>query len=311
MNDRESGEVVGLAGALAFAALLAVTGAADCASVQDEPAPAPAKPAAGDPLPAPLTEYMGRKIAPFMTFEGGPWLMRATREKEERCSELLAALRLEPGQVVADVGCGNGFYTFKLAELVGAEGRVLAVDIQPEMLAMLEKEAERRGGLGTIETILSTPVDPLLPENSVDLAFLVDVYHELSHPVEMLAALRRALKPGGRIVIVEFRLEDPEVPIKLLHKMTKAQLVKELAANGFDAVEEFDGLPWQHVVFFAPRAQDPVDEGDGGAGGDGSGGSSAQARAWTATGGLRPTPRRGRNGGIVAARSVTAGARGG
>jgi ubiquinone/menaquinone biosynthesis C-methylase UbiE len=264
-----------LAGSLALAALIAV--AATGASVQEEPppAPAPANPASGDPLPVPLTEYMGRRIAPFMTFEGGPWLMRATREKEERCSELLAALRLEPGQVVADVGCGNGFYTFKLAELVGEEGRVFAVDIQPEMLAMLEKEAERRGGLGTVETILSTPADPLLPEQSVDLAFLVDVYHELSHPVEMLAALRRSLKPGGRIVIVEFRLEDPEVPIKLLHKMTKAQLVKELAANGFDAVEEFDELPWQHVVFFAPRAQEPVDgaEGDGGeAGGDGEDG---------------------------------------
>jgi ubiquinone/menaquinone biosynthesis C-methylase UbiE len=191
-----------------------------------------------------------------MSYEAGPWLVRATRDKEEQCGKLLDALRLAPGQVVADVGCGNGFYTFRLAERVGPEGKVYAVDIQPEMLAMLEEEQKRRLRSGTarnVERVLGTVVDPRLPEASIDLAFLVDVYHEFSHPEQMLAAIRRSLKPGGRVVLAEFRLEDPEVPIKLLHKMSKAQIRKELAANGFEVVEEFDGLPWQHLMFFRPR----------------------------------------------------------
>jgi len=186
--------------------------------------------------------------------------MRATREKEERCEVLLAALRLKPGEVVADVGCGNGFYTFRLAALVGAKGKVYAIDIQPEMLALLGEEAKRRGGAKNVEPVLGTETDPKLPDGSVDLAFLVDVYHEFSRPAEMLAALRRSLKPTGRIVLVEFRREDPEVPIKLLHKMTKEQMKKELAANGFVVDEEFDELPWQHVVFFKPSPPPPAKE---------------------------------------------------
>jgi len=237
-------------------------------------APRPVAPPADAPLPPPLTEYLGRKIAPTMSYEGGPWLMRIEREKEERCAELLQCLHLKAGQVVADIGCGNGFYTFKLAELVGEKGRVDAVDIQPEMLEMLKAEGKKRGAFANVRPVLGTVVDPKLAPASIDLAFLVDVYHEFDHPVEMLAALKKALKPGGRIVLVEFRLEDKDVPIKLLHKMTKAQMKKEFAANGFDVAEEFDRLPWQHVMFFtatkksdapAPKPADPASgKSDGG-----------------------------------------------
>jgi len=237
---------------LAAALAAAPAGAAAAGRLQDA--------GAKELVPPARTEYLGRRIAPTMSFEGGPWLMRATREKEERCEALLQALRLAPGQTVADVGCGNGFYTFRLAALVGPRGKVYAVDIQPEMLAMLAEEAKRRGGAENVESVLGSLVDPRLPEGSLDLAFLVDVYHEFSHPEQMLRALRKALKPGGRIVLVEFRLEDPEVPIKLLHKMSKAQIRKELAANDFELDEEFDELPWQHVMFFRPRRAAPPDE---------------------------------------------------
>jgi len=181
--------------------------------------------------------------------------MRAEREKEERCAQLLAALHLKEGDVVADIGCGNGFYTFKFAPLVGAKGRVYAVDIQPEMLELLKLESEKRKVGGNVTPILSTVVDPKLPPASVDLAFLVDVYHEFDHPVEMLAALKKSLKPKKRLILVEFRLEDPDVPIKLLHRMSKAQMKKELDANGFDVAEDYDELPWQHVMFFTARAE--------------------------------------------------------
>jgi predicted methyltransferase len=239
-----------LLGALS-AALVAAPG-----RQQAPPAPAPATaPAVPPPLPPPLHEYLGRKIAPTMSFQAEQWLVRAEREKEERCGELLKALHLKSDQVVADIGCGNGFYTFRLADLVGPKGRVYAVDIQPEMLELLKSEAKRRKTGENVTPVLGTVVDPKLPPASVDLAFLVDVYHEFDHPVEMLAALKKSLKPGGRLVLVEFRLEDPEVPIKLLHRMSKAQMKKEMDANGFDVAEEFDGLPWQHVVFYAPRPE--------------------------------------------------------
>ena len=221
--------------------------------------PAPTKPVAPDPaLPPPLTTYLGRTIAPTMSYEGGPWLQRVEREKEERCPELLKALHLKEGDVVADVGCGNGFYTYKIAPLVGDKGRVYATDIQPEMLEMLKAEGKKFEKVANVTPVLGTVVDPKLPAASIDLAFLVDVYHEFDHPVEMLAALKKCLKPAGRIVLVEFRLEDPKVPIKVLHRMSKEQMKKELAANGFEAVEEYDALPWQHVVFFSPK-KEPVE----------------------------------------------------
>jgi len=248
-----------LALSLLLAALAAPRQERPAAPPAAPPAPAaPAtKPVAPDPaLPPPLTTYLGRTIAPTMSYEGGPWLQRVEREKEERCPELLKALHLKEGDVVADVGCGNGFYTFRIAPLVGTTGRVYATDIQPEMLEMLKAEGKKFEKVANVTPVLGTVVDPKLPAASIDLAFLVDVYHEFDHPVEMLAALKKCLKPAGRIVLVEFRLEDPKVPIKLLHRMSKEQMNKELAANGFEAVEEYDALPWQHVVFYAPKKEE-------------------------------------------------------
>lgn len=205
--------------------------------------------AASAAAPKPLTKYKGRRIAPTMTYHGADWLTRDTREQEEHCNTLIDALKITPGRTVCDMGCGNGFYTLRMAKLVGKDGRVLAVDVQPEMLHLLDLRAKAEQ-IENIEPIQGTLIDPKLPEGEVDLILLVDVYHEFSHPEQMLQAMRRALKPHGRLALVEFRLEDPEVPIKLLHKMSKAQIMKELPPNGFKLVEEFEKLPWQHVMFF-------------------------------------------------------------
>lgn len=204
---------------------------------------------AADDLPPALTEYKGRTIAPYMTFHGADWLTRESRENEEHCKTLIKALNLKSGEVVCDMGCGNGFYTIKIARLVGKSGRVLAVDIQPEMLHMLELRT-KKSGVTNVEPIQGTVADPKLPDGEVDLILLVDVYHEFSNPEQMLKAMRRSLKPHGRLALVEFRLEDPSVPIKLEHKMSKEQIMKEIPPNGFKLVEEFEKLPWQHVMFF-------------------------------------------------------------
>jgi 2-polyprenyl-3-methyl-5-hydroxy-6-metoxy-1,4-benzoquinol methylase len=222
------------------------------ASVRPLPVAA-APPAATEVVPPPLKFYRGREIAQTMHYAGAPWLTRESREREEDCSTLLAALHIRPGQTICDLGCGNGFYTLKLAELVGEKGRVLAVDIQQEMLHLLEDRAEK-AGIDNVEPILGTLIDPNLPEGKLDLVLLVDVYHELSHPEHVLRAIRQSLKPTGRMVLVEFRLEDRNVPIKLLHKMSKKQILKEIPPNGFKLVEEFDELPWQHVMFFERAA---------------------------------------------------------
>jgi cyclopropane fatty-acyl-phospholipid synthase-like methyltransferase len=201
--------------------------------------------------PAP-THYMGREIAQTMHYLGAPWLVRESREREEECSTLLKALKIKPGQTVCDMGCGNGFYALELAKQVGPEGKILAVDIQQEMLRMLEQRA-KEAELANIKPILGTFTDPKLPAGKVDVILCVDVYHEFSHPEQMLAAMKKALAPGGRLVLVEFRAEDPKVPIKPLHKMSKQQVLKELTPNGFKLVEQFDKLPWQHVMFFEPE----------------------------------------------------------
>jgi ubiquinone/menaquinone biosynthesis C-methylase UbiE len=200
-------------------------------------------------VPPALTHYMGREIATTMHYKGAPWLVRESREREEECSTLLKSLNVKPGQTVCDLGCGNGFYSLPLAQLVGPKGRVLGVDIQTEMLRML-RERSRKAEVTNIEPILGSLVDPYLPGGEVDLVLCVDAYHEFSHPVHMLQAIRRALAPKGRLVLVEFRAEDPKVPIKKLHKMSKKQVLKELNANGYKLVEQFDKLPWQHVMFF-------------------------------------------------------------
>ncbi|MCZ6597203.1 MAG: class I SAM-dependent methyltransferase [Planctomycetota bacterium] len=208
--------------------------------------------------PPPPTHYFGREIARTMHWRGAEWLLRETREKEENVALLMEALDVRPGMTVCDLGCGNGFHTLRLAAAVGPAGRVFAVDIQEPMLRMLgERVAE--AGFNNVDPILGGVADPKLPDGSCDLILLADVYHEISHPEEMLANIRRALKPDGRVVLVEFRAEDPEVPIKRLHKMSKAQIVKELQPSGLELVREFDELPWQHVMFFgrAPAPSPP------------------------------------------------------
>ena len=212
---------------------------------------------ADDGLPAPLQFYKEREIAPFMTYHGADWLMRRERQQEEDCNRLLKALGIKPGQVVCDMGCGNGFYTLRLARLVGDDGRVLAVDIQPEMLSLLDKQLKGKH-IKNVEPVLSTPIDPGLPEGKVDLILIVDVYHEFSYPEHMLQAMRKSLKPDGRIALAEFRLEDPTVPIKLLHKMSKRQILKEYEPNGLKLVEQYDELPWQHLMFFSPDENAPA-----------------------------------------------------
>lgn len=219
------------------------------------PATGPLDPADGVPLddtalPPPAETFMGRQIAQTMHFRGADWLLRETREDEENASRMLDELGLEPGMVVCDLGCGNGYHTLRIAERVGPEGKVFAVDVQPQMLSMLRRRAEK-AGLDNIERIVGTVADPRLPPSSCDLILLVDVYHELSYPELILAAVRAALRPGGRVALVEFRAEDPDVPIKPLHKMSKEQIRLEWESHGFRVVGEFDELPWQHLVFLA------------------------------------------------------------
>ncbi len=199
--------------------------------------------------PPPLTEYLGRVIARTMHWKGAEWLMRRVREAEEGPSQMREQLHVKPGMVVCDMGCGNGYHTLPLAEMVGEKGKVYAVDVQPEMIEMLKQNIESKG-LKNIVPINSLYHDPKLPPNTCDMILLVDVYHEFSHPVQMLAGMRAALKPDGQLVLVEFRAEDENVPIKPEHKMTKAQINKEMNANGFKLVREYDGLPWQHLMFF-------------------------------------------------------------
>ncbi|MCO6454050.1 MAG: class I SAM-dependent methyltransferase [Pirellulaceae bacterium] len=200
-------------------------------------------------VPPQLTFYMGRRIARTMHFTGAEWLIRDEREREERCSLMLANLGVRPGMTVCDMGCGNGFYSLQLARMTGPAGQVLAVDIQPEMLIMLRERAEK-ANIENITPILGSFHSPRLPAGMVDLILLVDVYHEFSHPEHMLAAMRRSLAPGGLIVLVEYREEDPTVPIRPLHKMSRQQIVKEMTGNGFKLAKEFDKLPWQHMMFF-------------------------------------------------------------
>jgi ubiquinone/menaquinone biosynthesis C-methylase UbiE len=221
--------------------------------LDDKPVPDDKPASDGKPVeskvPPPRTHYMGREIAQTMHFDGAPWLIRDSRERQEDCSTLMEVLDVKAGQTICDMGCGNGFYTLKLANMVGAKGRVVAVDIQREMLLLLEERAKAEK-LTNIEGILGDFHDPNLKGSEIDLILCVDVYHEFSHPVHMLQKMRAALAPKGRIALVEFRAEDPKVPIKKLHKMSKEQILKEWEPNGFKLVEEYDKLPWQHVMFF-------------------------------------------------------------
>ncbi|TSA19676.1 MAG: class I SAM-dependent methyltransferase [Betaproteobacteria bacterium] len=193
--------------------------------------------------------YLGREIAHYMSHQGASWLERPERAKEEHPDLLMTALALKQGDVVVDMGCGTGYYSWRVAERVGAQGKVLGVDIQPEMLALWAKNMAARNLLN-VEAVLGTTTDPRLPAESVDLMLLVDVYHEFDHPFEMTRAMIRALKPGGRIVMVEYRLEDTRLPISTAHKMSEAQIKKEMAVHPVVWVETNHALPWQHMVIF-------------------------------------------------------------
>jgi FkbM family methyltransferase len=193
--------------------------------------------------------YMGREIAHPMSHRGAAWLERPDREAEERPYAVVASLQLEDDDVVVDLGAGTGYYTRRLARAVPA-GRVIAVDIQPEMLEILQRQV-RAEGLEHVETILATESDPGLQPNSVDMTLIVDAYHEFAYPREVMEAVFRATRPGGRVAIVEYRGEDPTVPIRPLHKMTEAQVRRELESVGFRFVENLTFLPTQHLLIFA------------------------------------------------------------
>jgi ubiquinone/menaquinone biosynthesis C-methylase UbiE len=193
----------------------------------------------------------GRRIAPVMGHEAASWLDRPEREAEEAPSKAIAALEIRAGQVVADVGAGSGYYSVRLARAVGENGRVYATDIQPEMLALLKSKiaAER---LSNVEPVLGTETDPKLPVAAVDLALMVDVYHELARPQEMLRALKRALRPDARLVLIEFRKESVWVPIREEHKMSVREARLEVEAEGYRFERSIDVLPWQHILVFRP-----------------------------------------------------------
>ncbi len=180
---------------------------------------------------------------------GAHWLERAERESEERPALAVQWLRIQPGQAVADIGAGSGYYTELLSKAVGPAGKVFATDIQPEMIRLLDERIRRRH-LPNVQTILCTETDPRLPPESIDLALLVDVYHEFARPQQMLRGIRQALKPGGRLVLIEFRKEDPAVPIREEHKMSVAEARAEVEPEGFAFDRVLNGLPWQHILIF-------------------------------------------------------------
>jgi len=202
-----------------------------------------------DVLVAGQSEYKGRRIAQVMGAAGADWLTREEREKFEQPEKVLDALNIRPGMTVADVGAGNGYFTLRLARRVGETGRVFAVDVQQAMLDLLENN-QKREGLKNIELVLNTPTDSRLPPAAVDLALLVDVYHELQQPEEMMASIRASLKPDGVLVLVEYRGEDASVPIKPEHKMTVGQVLNEIEPMGFRLRKKLEFLPWQHIFIF-------------------------------------------------------------
>lgn len=199
--------------------------------------------------------YLGREISGVMGWQGAAWLERDERQQEERADLLLRELDLQPGMAVADIGAGTGYYARRIAPLVGSGnsgGLVYATDVQPEMMKMLEGGA-KKAGLTNIKPVLGGLQSVNLPDSSIDLAILVDVYHELEYPFEVVDSLVRALKPGGRIAFVEYRLEDPRVPIKPLHKMSEVQVRKEASVHALVWERTARTLPWQHVVIFRKK----------------------------------------------------------
>ena len=192
--------------------------------------------------------YMGRQIAHVMSHFGIEWLERKEREMEENTSQLLKNLAVQPGTAIADIGAGSGYHSTLLSKMVGT-GKVYAVDVEPEMIAYLKNRIKLEGYKNIIP-VLSTEQKVSLPANSIDVMLLVDVYHEFSFPYEMTLSMLEALKPGGQLVLVEFRAEDPNVPIKTIHKMSERQAVKEFKASGFLFEKNIGNLPWQHCLIF-------------------------------------------------------------
>jgi len=198
--------------------------------------------------------YFGREIAHVMGHQAAGWLERPERQTEERTDLLLEALALKPGEVVADIGAGSGYFSWRMARKVGPTGRIYAVDIQQEMLDILGRKMKEQQVAEIVQPVLGTVQDPKLPAGGVDTIILVDVYHELDFPYEMTRAMIRALKPGGRLVLVEYRGEDPAVPIKPLHKMTVAQVRKEMSAHPIRLEQTIGTLPWQHIIILRKAA---------------------------------------------------------
>ena len=195
--------------------------------------------------------YMGREIAYVMGYEGIGWLERSQREKEENVSKLIQNMGIRPNDTIADIGAGSGYHAFRMAPLAN-KGMVYAVDIQTEMLMAIENSKETNN-IKNIKTILGGEKSVYLAKNSVDKILMVDVYHEFSFPIEMIKSITIALKPKGELFLIEYRGEDPNVPIKRIHKMTEKQAVKEMEAAGFKLKINIDNLPWQHCMVFVKK----------------------------------------------------------
>jgi len=209
--------------------------------------------AAAQPARHPIS---GRVLAPTMGVEGADWLDRPEREREEAPSKAIAALGLKPGDVVADIGAGSGYYTVRVAAAVGPTGRVVATDLQPGMLAILKARLAREH-VRNVELVQGRADDPVLPAKTFDLLLMVDVYHELASPQVFVRKLKEALKRDGRLVLIEFRREDPRVPIREEHKMSVEQVREELGADGFRIERVIDVLPWQHIIVLRPGVSPP------------------------------------------------------
>jgi ubiquinone/menaquinone biosynthesis C-methylase UbiE len=192
----------------------------------------------------------GRRFAPVMGFGGADWLERSEREVEEAPDRALDAIGIQPGSTVADIGAGSGYMTVRLAARVGPAGTVYANDLQAPMLALLQKRLVREH-IGNVQVVQGTVDDPKLPASTIEMALLVDVYHEFSAPQAMLRHLRTALTPGGRLVLLEYRKEDPSIPIRVEHKMTVAEAKQEVEAEGYTLARVDEALPRQHILIFA------------------------------------------------------------
>lgn len=189
-----------------------------------------------------------RQIAPVMSVAHADWLIRPERDREEQPDKVVKALKIPKGGTVVDLGAGVGYFTWRLANAVGDDGKVIAVDIQPKMLELLEKNLNERG-IRNVDMVLTEEDDPNLPENAVDLVLLVDVYHELAQPEKYMRAVRRSLREGGRLVIIEYR-NEPSVPIHPLHKMSVDEVRSEVEPGGYELDEVLDFLPRQHIIIF-------------------------------------------------------------